>query len=431
MIIACVEELARYVGKEVTIKGWLYHRTDKGRLRFLLVRDGTGVVQAVVFEESVSYEAFEAAKSLTQESSLVITGTVRADGRAPGGYELDVTGIEVVQIADHYPITPKEHGIAFLMNHRHLWLRSSRQHAILRVRATVVKAIRDWLDDHGFLNLDTPILTPTAVEGTTTLFKTDYFGKSAYLAQSGQLYNEAGIMAFGKVYSFGPTFRAEKSDTRRHLIEFWMVEPEIAYADLEECMHVQEQLTSYIVQMVLEKRIRELEILERDTGLLEKVTPPFPCINYDKAVNILHGEGFKDFQWGDDFGSPHETALSNRFEKPVFIHRYPTHSKAFYMELDPKRPEVCLSVDLLAPEGYGEITGGGERIASLELLERRILEHNLPREAYKWYLDLRRYGSVPHSGFGLGVERTVAWVCGLEHVREAIPFPRMLERMYP
>jgi len=425
-----VEEIAKHEGQEVTLKGWLYHKTDKGRLQFLQVRDGTGIIQCVVLEKDVPGPVFEAAKSLTQESSLIVTGTVRADERAPGGYELTIKQIKVVQLAQEYPITPKEHGVTFLMDHRHLWLRSSRQHAILRVRAEVIRAVRDYLDENGFLLVDTPILTPAACEGTSTLFETDYFGDTAYLAQSGQLYNEAGIMAFGKVYCFGPTFRAEKSKTRRHLLEFWMVEPEMAYADLDECMRVAEEFVSYIVRRALTRRKPELETLKRDTASLEKVKPPFPRISYDEAVEILHKEGL-EFEWGDDFGSPHETALAKRFEKPLFVHRFPTHCKAFYMEPDPDRPELSLSVDCLAPEGYGEIIGGGQRTASLELLEKRIEEHNLPREAFEWYLDLRRYGSVPHSGFGLGIERTVAWLCGIEHIRETIPFPRMLYRLYP
>jgi len=427
---AYIEDIAQYEGQEVTLKGWLYHKTDKGRLQFLQVRDGTGIIQCVVLERDVPSQVFEAAKSLTQESSLIVTGTVRADERAPGGYEVTVKQIKVVQLAQEYPITPKEHGVTFLMDHRHLWLRSSRQHAILRVRAEVIRAVRDYFDENGFLLVDTPILTPAACEGTSTLFETDYFGDTAYLAQSGQLYNEAGIMAFGKVYCFGPTFRAEKSKTRRHLLEFWMVEPEMAYADLEECMRLAEEFVSYIVERALTRRKPELETLKRDTTSLEKVKPPFPRISYDEAVEILHQEGL-EFEWGDDFGSPHETALAKHFEKPLFVHHFPTHCKAFYMESDPDHPELSLSVDLLAPEGYGEIIGGGQRIADYDLLVKRIEEHNLPREAFEWYLDLRRYGSVPHSGFGLGIERTVAWICGIEHIRETIPFPRMLYRLYP
>jgi len=429
-----IEDIANWEGQEVTIKGWLYNKTDKGKLQFLQLRDGTGFVQCVVFQKEVSPEVFEAATSLTQESSLTVTGTVREDARAPGipgGFELGVTDLQIVQlVTDEYPITPKEHGVEFLMDRRHLWLRSSRQHAVLRVRAEVVRAIRDWLDSHGFVNLDTPILTPSSCEDTTTLFETGYFGDTAYLTQSGQLYNEAHIMSFGKVYCFGPTFRAEKSKTRRHLLEFWMVEPEMAWADLDECMRVEEELVSYVVQTTLKNRAEELKTLERDTTLLEKVESPFPRITYDSAIEILRREGVS-IEWGDDFGAPHEVVLAEHFEKPVFVHHYPTQCKAFYMELDPERPEVCLSVDLLATEGYGEIIGGGQRTASYEYLEQQVEKLGIPRQAYEWYLDLRRYGSVPHSGFGLGLERTVAWICGVRHIRETIPFPRMLGRMYP
>ncbi|MFQ5854805.1 MAG: asparagine--tRNA ligase [Anaerolineae bacterium] len=428
-----IEDIAGHVGEQVTLKGWVYNKTDKGRLQFIHARDGTGTIQCVVFKKNVAPEAWEASTDLTLESSLVITGTVRADERAPGGYEIDVSDLEPVHIAElDYPIQPKEHGTGFLMEHRHLWIRTPRQNAILRIRATVIRAIRDWLDDHGFLNLDTPILTPAAVEGTTTLFETEYFGEPAYLAQSGQLYNEANIMAFGKVYCFGPTFRAEKSKTRRHLTEFWMVEPEMAFADLEDYMDVAEQVVTYTVQTTLEKH-RDLltDVLKRDVGRLEAVEPPFHRVSYDEAVELLRENGFEDFEWGDDFGAPHETVISDRFDKPVFVYHYPTQCKAFYMEAVEGRPEACRSADLLAPEGYGEIIGGGQRAVSVELLERRIKEHNLPRETYEWYLDLRRYGSVPHSGFGLGIERTVAWICGIEHVRETIPYPRMLEKIYP
>ena len=425
-----VKDIAAYEGQRVTIKGWLYNRTDKGKLQFLLVRDGTGIIQCVVSQKDASPQAFADAQRLTQESSVSVTGHVRADARAPGGYELLLDGLQIVQLAEEYPITPKEHGIAFLMAHRHLWIRSSHQHAVLRVRAEAIKAIRDWLDNHGFVNIDTPILTPSSCEDTTTLFETGYFGEKAYLTQSGQLYNEATIGAFGKVYCFGPTFRAEKSKTRRHLTEFWMVEPEMAYVDLDGCMQVEEEFVSYIVQTVLHNRATELETLGRDISHLEKVVPPFPRISYDEAVELLNKDGL-EFNWGDDFGAPHETALAEHFEKPVFVYHYPTKCKAFYMEVHPSRPELCLSVDLLASEGYGEIIGGGQRTASYELLEQRIREHNLPREAYEWYLDLRRYGSVPHSGFGLGLERTVAWLCGIQHIRETIAFPRMLERIYP
>ena len=442
-----IEHLADSMGQEVTIKGWLYAKTGKGRLQFLQVRDGTGIVQCVVFKKAVSQEVFETARHLTRESSLIVTGTVRADERAPGipgGIEIDVSDLQSVQIVStEYPITPKEHGVDFLMQHRHLWIRSSRQWATLRVRATVIKAIRDWLDDHGFILMDTPILTPAACEGTTTLFETDYHGTPAYLSQSGQLYNEATIMAFGRVYCFGPTFRAEKSKTRRHIQEFWMVEPEAAYVDMWDNMAIQEQFVSYVVQTTLRERSHELEFLGRDLSRLEQIEPPFPRIHYDEAVQIINegaaagevvppnDEPVPAIEWGDDFGAPQETYVAERFDKPVFVHHYPTAAKAFYMAQEPDRPETCRSSDLLAPEGYGEIIGGGERSSDLAYLEAQIERHNLPREAYEWYLDLRRYGSVPHSGFGLGVERTVMWICGLSHIRETIPFPRLLGRIYP
>ncbi len=442
--IVRIENIARHVGQEVTLQGWLYNRTDKGKLQFLQVRDGTGFIQCVVFQKDVPEEVFAAAARLTQESSLIVTGVVRQDPRAPGvppGYEMSVTDLKVVQIADEYPIQPKEHGVDFLLDHRHLWIRSRRQWAVLRVRATVIRSIRDWLDSHGFINMDTPIITPAACEGTTTLFQTDYFGEPAYLSQSGQLYNEANIYAFGRVYCFGPTFRAEKSKTRRHLTEFWMVEPEIAFCDLDQLMEIEEQFVTYIVQTCLRERAQELALLERDLRPLEKVEPPFPRISYDEALAILarireetEDEELRELlriEWGDDFGSPHETELTKRFEKPVFVYGYPTRAKAFYMEPWPGRPEVCKSVDLLAPEGYGEIIGGSERISDPDLLVQRLREWGLPREAFEWYIDLRRYGSVPHSGFGLGVERTVAWICGIDHLREAIPFPRTLKRVYP
>jgi len=428
-----IEDIGLHEGQEVTLRGWLSLKTGKGKLQFLRVRDGTGIVQAVVFRKDVSPEVFDRAKRLSLESSLIVTGLVRADERAPGtpgGYEIGVTDLQIVHEAAEYPIAPKEHSVEFLMDNRHLWLRSSRQWAILRIRATVVRSIRDWLDEHGFLNVDTPILTPSACEGTSTLFETDYFGDPAFLTQSGQLYNEATIMAFGKVYCFGPTFRAEKSKTRRHLTEFWMVEPEMAFADLEECMRVQEEFVSYIVQRILRERAPELETLERNTAPLERVVPPFPRISYDEAVEMLNQSGVP-ITWGDDFGSPHETYIAEQFDRPVLVHHYPTQCKAFYMEPESGRPEVCKSVDLLAPEGYGEIIGGGQRMARLDQLEEAVRRHDLPREAYEWYLDLRRFGSVPHSGFGLGVERTVAWVCGIRHIRETIPFPRTLQRMYP
>jgi len=428
-----IEDIGLHEGQEVTLRGWLSLKTGKGKLQFLRVRDGTGIVQAVVFRKDVSPEVFDRAKRLSLESSLIVTGLVRADERAPGtpgGYEIGVTDLQIVHQAAEYPIAPKEHSVEFLMDNRHLWLRSSRQWAILRIRATVVRSIRDWLDEHGFLNVDTPILTPSACEGTSTLFETDYFGDPAFLTQSGQLYNEATIMAFGKVYCFGPTFRAEKSKTRRHLTEFWMVEPEMAFADLGECMRVQEEFVSYIVQRILRERAPELETLERNTTPLQRVVPPFPRISYDEAVEMLT-QGGVPITWGDDFGSPHETYIAGQFDRPVLVHHYPTQCKAFYMEPESGRPEVCKSVDLLAPEGYGEIIGGGERMARLDQLEEAVRRHDLPREAYEWYLDLRRFGSVPHSGFGLGVERTVAWVCGIRHIRETIPFPRTLQRMYP
>ena len=425
-----IQDIAEHEGEKITVKGWLYSKRDKGRLQFLTLRDGTGTIQSVAFEKEIDPEAFASAKSATQESAVIVSGIVRADSRAPGGYELSLTDFDIVQLAQDYPITPKDHGVDFLMDRRHLWLRSSKQWAALRVRATVIKAIRDWLDSHGFLLVDSPILTPAACEGTTTLFETEYFGEKAYLSQSGQLYNEAAIMAFGRTYCFGPTFRAEKSKTRRHLIEFWMVEPEMAYADLDDYMRVGEEFVSYIVQRCLEERASELEILERDTSKLEQVSPPFARMSYDDAIKRL-AESNEAVPWGEDFGAPHETILASQFVKPVYVHRFPTICKAFYMEADPENPDLSLSADLLAPEGYGEIIGGGQRTASLELLERRIEEHGLPREAFEWYLDLRRYGAVPHAGFGLGVERTVSWICGLSHIRQTIPFPRTLGRMYP
>jgi len=439
-----IENIPHHVGGEVTIQGWLYAKTGKGKLQFLQVRDGTGVVQAVMFKPSLPEDVFNAAKQLTQESSLVVTGRVKADERAPGvpgGYEVEVTGLEVVQVADEYPITPKEHGAEFLMDNRHLWIRSKKQWALLRIRASVMRAIRDWLDTNGYLEISTPILTPAAGEGTTTLFEVDYFGQPVYLAQTGQLYNEANIYAFGKVYCFGPTFRAEKSKTRRHLTEFWMVEPEIAYCDLDQLMEIEEQFVSHIVQTVLRERTQELEVLERDTRLLEQVVPPFPRISYDEALDRLatirratDDPDIKELlavEWGSDFGSPHETELTKQFDKPVFVYGFPTACKAFYMEPWPDRPEVSKSVDLLAPEGYGEITGGSERISDPGLLLERVHHDQLPEEAFRWYIDLRRYGSVPHSGFGLGVERTVTWIAGIHHVRETEPFPRTLGRVYP
>ncbi|MFW6183474.1 MAG: asparagine--tRNA ligase [Chloroflexota bacterium] len=439
-----IEDIGQYEDQEVTIRGWLYNSTGKGRLQFLQLRDGTGIVQAVAFKPDLDEELFEEIRRLGQESSVVVTGSVRQDDRAPGvpgGYELGLKSLEVLQNVEDYPITPKDHGVEFLMDNRHLWLRSSQQWAIMRVRATIKRAIIDWLDDNGFINIDTPIITPSAAEGTSTLFPVDFFEDRAYLAQTGQLYNEANIMAFGKVYCFGPTFRAEKSKTRRHLAEFWMVEPEIAFCDLDCLMEIEEQFVSYIVRETLEKRGHELELLERDTAALQKVASPFPRISYDEALERLAEireqtddpelKELLKIEWGEDFGAPHETELANQFEKPVFVYGYPTQVKAFYMEPWPGRPEVCKSVDLLAPEGYGEIIGGSERMSDPQVLVEAIERHELPMEHYHWYVDLRRYGSVPHSGFGLGLERTVAWLCGIHHIRETSPYPRTLRYMYP
>lgn len=425
-----IEDVGKHDGQIVEIPGWVNRLRSSGKLMFMQLRDGTGVIQGIINKKEVDPEVFSSCKTLGQESAVVVSGRVNADSRAPGGYELHVTDVKVVQGVDGYPITPKEHGTDFLMDHRHLWLRSSRQHAILRIRAQIMRSICDWLDDHGFLRVDTPILTPAACEGTTTLFETDYFESKAYLAQSGQLYNEATAAAFGKVYCFGPTFRAEKSKTRRHLMEFWMCEPEMAYCDYLENMVVQEQMVSYVAEQLLAKRQAELAVLERDLSKLESIKPPFPRIRYDEAVELLRKKGV-DFEWGGDFGGTDETLISEEFGRPVFVTHFPTAIKAFYMKPDPENPKVVLGSDLLAPEGYGEIIGGGERISDLALLEARVKEHNLPEEAYAWYMDLRRYGSVPHSGFGIGLERTVSWMCGLEHVRETIPFPRMLSRLYP
>ncbi|HLA25504.1 MAG TPA: asparagine--tRNA ligase [bacterium] len=426
-----IEDALRHAGEEVEVRGWLYHKRSSGKIHFLLIRDGTGVIQGVLVRDDVPDGVFDAAGDLTQESSIIVRGTLREDRRAPGGVELSLRGLTVVQRAQDYPITPKEHGVEFLMDHRHLWLRSRRQHALMRIRAEVIRGISDFLDGQGFLRVDTPILTPAAVEGTTTLFETSYFDLGrAYLAQSGQLYNEAAAAAFGRVYCFGPTFRAEKSKTRRHLIEFWMVEPEAAYMTMDEYMVVAETLVSELVARVLERRRMELDVLERDVSKLETVRPPFPRISYDQAIDLLRAAG-RGAAWGDDFGGDEETLISSGFDRPVFVHRYPAQCKAFYMQPDPARPEVVLGADLLAPEGYGEIIGGGQRIHDPVLLERRLEEHGLPKDVYRWYLDLRRYGSVPHSGFGLGVERTVAWIAGIEHVRETIAFPRLLNRLYP
>jgi len=423
-----IEDISDYEGEKVEVRGWLYNKRHSGKLYFLLVRDGTDIVQCVVFQPEVEEEVFEAAGRLTQESSVIVRGTVRKDTRAPHvGYEITVEDIELVQLADGYPIGPKEHGIDFLLQHRHLWLRSLRQHAILRIRHEVTSAIRDFFNSHGFILIDEPIFTPSACEGTTTLFETEHFGNTAYLSQSGQLYNEAACMSFGKVYCFGPTFRAEKSKTRRHLTEFWMVEPEIAYCDLNGIIDLAEEFVEYVVQRVVEKRRKELERLERDISKLEKVKRPFPRISYSEAVEILKEKGMR-FDWGEDFGGDEETAISERFDKPVIVHRYPLETKAFYMKTDPNDPRLALCMDMLAPEGYGEIIGGGQREDDLDTLTEKIKKHNLPMEAFEWYLDLRRYGSVPHGGFGLGLERTVGWLCGIRHIREAIPFPRVMDR---
>jgi asparaginyl-tRNA synthetase len=437
--ITTIAEIGKHEGQSVTVRGWLYNLRESGKLLFPIFRDGSGQIQGVVPKNAVSPETFDSLKGLTQESSVIVEGKVRADKRAPGGYELDVSSVQVLQKvseSDPYPITPKEHGVDFLMEHRHLWIRSPRQASILRLRAEIIKAARDFFDDRGFTLTDPPILTPAACEGTTTLFPVDYFDEQAYLTQSGQLYIEATAMALGKVYSFGPTFRAEKSKTRRHLTEFWMVEPEVAYGTLDDIMELAEGLITFLVKRCLEKRRADLQIVGREIAKLEKIEAPFPRITYDEAVQRLQ-DGFASgalenkFEWGGDLGSPDETYLSSQFELPLMIHRYPAKVKAFYMEPDPERSDLALCVDVLAPEGYGEIIGGSQRMASYELLLQRIHEHGLPEEAFKWYLDLRKFGGVPHSGFGMGIERAVAWICGLEHVRETIPFPRTLHRLYP
>lgn len=426
-----IKDLSKHVGEEVTLRGWLYNKRSSGKLKFLIMRDGTGYLQCVVFKGNVTDEIFESADKITQESSFEVTGKVREEKRAVGGYELDVVDFKTIGLANEYPITPKEHGIEFLIDNRHLWVRSKKQVAILKIRHRVVKAIRDFFDERGFTLFDPPIITPNACEGTSTLFEMEYFdlGK-AYLTQSGQLYAESGAMALGKVYTFGPTFRAEKSKTRRHLTEFWMVEPEMAFYDLNDDMDLAEEFIEYIVQTVLRDRAEELKELERDTSKLEKVLRPFPRISYDQAVEILRRKGV-DFQWGNDLGGADETIIGEEFDRPVMIHRYPSEVKAFYMKRDPENPKVALAVDVIAPEGYGEIIGGSQREDNLDLLLERIKEHNLPQQFFEWYLDLRRYGTVPHSGFGLGLERTVSWICGLEHLREAIPFPRMIYRNTP
>ena len=429
-----IADAAQHVDQTVSIPGWLYNIRKSGKIIFPQLRDGTGLMQCVAVKSALPEDVFETLKGLTQESSLTLTGKIRADVRAQGGFELDVESVDVHQRVPEdqpYPITPKEHGTEFLMDHRHLWLRSQRQHAIIRVRHTIIKAVRDYFDSHGFTLVDTPIFTPAACEGTTTLFEVNYFDDDkAYLTQSGQLYNEANAMAFGKVYCFGPTFRAEKSKTRRHLTEFWMVEPEMAYADLDEVKRVAEEMLLFIVGRVLETKREELKVLERDVAKLEGVAGPFPRLSYDRAVEILQANG-SDIQWGSDLGGTDETILTQQFDRPIMVDRFPSAIKAFYMAPDPDRPEVALGVDVLAPEGYGEIIGGGQRVHDPELLLRRIEEHGLPKEAFDWYIDLRKYGTVPHGGFGMGIERCVAWICGLEHIRETIAFPRMLYRLRP
>ncbi|MDZ7722414.1 MAG: asparagine--tRNA ligase [candidate division KSB1 bacterium] len=426
----CISDVANYAGQTVNLAGWVYNKTGKGKLQFIMLRDGTGLIQAVIFKGNVSEETFEACKELTLESSIIVTGEITEDQRAKGGYELQASKVEIIQIAEEYPISPKEHGIDFLMDHRHLWLRSSQQHAILRIRHEIIKSCRTFFDEHGFTLVDAPIFTPNACEGTTTLFETDYFEEKAYLTQSGQLYMEAAAMAFGKAYCFGPTFRAEKSKTRRHLTEFWMIEPEMAYCDLSKDMDYAEQMVEYIVQNVLNNRAQDLDYLERDLSKLENIKAPFPRITYDDAVEILK-KADADFTPGDDFGGADETIISQEFDRPVMITHYPSNIKAFYMKRDFENPAKSLCVDMIAPEGYGEIIGGGQREDDLGSLLQSIKKHDLPAEAFKWYVDLRRYGSVPHAGFGLGIERTVAWLCGRHHVRETIPFPRTMSRLYP
>ncbi len=437
--VATIATLAQHAGQSVTLRGWLYNLRESGKLLFPIFRDGTGTVQGVAHVKSVPPAVFEALKNLTLESSVIVTGRVRADQRAPGGFELDVLDLQVVQRVHEsapYPITLKEHGVDFLMEHRHLWVRSPRQSAILRIRAEIMRAAAEYFDTNGFIRTDPPILTPAACEGTSTLFPVDYFGDPAFLTQSGQLYIESTALALGKVYSFGPTFRAEKSKTRRHLTEFWMIEPEVAFMDLDGLLELAENFLSHIVQSVLKNRASELHVIGRDRAKLEAILPPFPRITYDDAVTLLnaaHKAGHLEspFTYGNDFGSPDETWLSSQFDRPVMVHRYPADVKAFYMEPDPLDPRLALCVDVLAPEGYGEIIGGSQRVSSYELLSSRIDDHKLPREAFEWYLDLRRYGSVPHSGFGMGIERAVSWICGLDHVRETIPFARTLHRIYP
>jgi len=425
-----IKDVKNYEGQEVLIEGWLYNKRSSGKLRFLLIRDGTETIQCVVFKGDVSEESFAIADKMQQESSCRIVGVVSKDERSPIGFEVQVKEVQIVDYADEYPITKKEHGVDFLMDHRHLWLRSSRQHAIMRVRHEIIRAAREFFDDREYVLIDTPIFTPNAAEGTTTLFSTEYFGRDAYLTQSGQLYGEAAAMAFGKIYCFGPTFRAEKSKTRRHLTEFWMIEPEVAYFDLQDDMRLAEEFIEHIVQSVLKNRRQELEKLERDISKLESVKVPFPRLHYDDAVEVLKNEGV-DFTYGEDFGAGEETIISEKYDRPVIVHHYPAAIKAFYMKRDPENDDQALAMDVLAPEGYGEIIGGSQREDDYDTLLTRIKEHNLPEDAFKWYLDLRKYGSVPHAGFGLGIERTVTWICGINHLREAIPFPRLMQRLYP
>ncbi|XKE93383.1 asparagine--tRNA ligase [Metaplanococcus flavidus] len=426
-----IAEMAKYNGQTIKLGAWVANKRSSGKIAFLQLRDGSGFVQGVVVKAEVGEEVFAAAKALTQETSLYVTGEVKEDERSAFGYELAVTGIEVIHEAKDFPITPKEHGTEFLMDNRHLWLRSRKQHAIMKVRNEIIRATYEFFNDNGFVKVDPPILTGSAPEGTSELFATKYFEEDAFLSQSGQLYMEAAAMALGKVFSFGPTFRAEKSKTRRHLIEFWMIEPEMAFVEHDESLEVQEQFVSYIVQSVLKNCKLELDRLGRDTSKLEKIKAPFPRITYDEAIKWLNDNGFNDIEWGDDFGAPHETAIAESYDMPVFIVNYPIGIKPFYMQPHPERDDVVLCADLIAPEGYGEIIGGSERIYDYELMKQRIKEHNLDESAYAWYLELSKYGAVPHSGFGLGLERTVAWISGAEHVRESIPFPRLLNRLYP
>ncbi len=425
-----ISDARAHAGDTVELRGWVTHRRSSGKVQFLSVRDGSGVMQCVAGVQDLAAPEWEACAGLTQESAVIVRGALREDARAPGGVEMGLRHLAVVSVAEPYPISPKEHGTDFLMDHRHLWLRSSRQQSILRIRAEVIASFRDFMDAEGFVLVDSPIFTPSACEGTSTLFETAYFDDKAYLTQSGQLYQEAAALAFGRSYCFGPAFRAEKSKTRRHLIEFWMMEPEWAFATLPDIIALEERLLVATVGRVLERRAEDLKVVERDTARLEGVRAPFPRIHYNEAVERLHRAGLP-FEWGNDFGAPDETVLSEQFETPVFVTNYPAPVKAFYMEPDPQDDRLCLSCDCLAPEGYGEIIGGGQRMSSLELLSRRIDEHGLPHEAFEWYKDLRRYGSVPHAGFGIGVERTLAWIAGLDHVRETIPFPRMLNRLRP